>query len=286
MPNPAGPFHLTDPVLLNWVLTDTSNNPVDASVLPTVTVTRPDGTTDTPAVTHVGVGTGQYQATHLTTQPGHHFVAWAATGTHPGAMTDSFDVWPAQDRTILSFADVKNTVNLTAGVTQFDDELRWYNESITDFIEYYCGPVIPQTIVERQEVGGLTVALFQPPILNLVNWAGTTSPMKPVKVYGVAYDASVLSVDPKTGIVEHTGGLPFFYGPYDFQYQAGRLVIPMGISMAARIILKHLFAIQRGGGAGSFGAGEEETNFEGFGFAVPNRALEILEPYRSPGVAV
>lgn len=284
MPNPAGPFHLTDPVLLNWTLTDTGNNPVDASVLPTVTVTMPDGTTATPAVSHVG--TGQYQATHLTNQTGHHFVAWAATGTHPGALTDSFDVWPAQDRTILSFADCKATVNIPANVGQFDDELRQYNESITDFLEYYCGPVIPQTFVERQEVGGLTVALFRPPVLNLVNFAGTTSPMKAVKVYGVTYDASVLTVDPFTGIVEHTGGLPFFYGPYDFQYQAGRLVIPMGISMAARIILKHIWAIQRGGGAGAFGAGEEENALEGFGFMVPNRALEMLEPYRSPGVAV
>lgn len=285
MPNPAGPFHLTDPVLLTFNLTDTGNTPVAASVTPVVTVTLPDGTTATPGpVTTPVVGT--YQATYNTTQVGHHTTSWVATGTHPGAGSDSFDVWPVADATILSFADCKAALNIPLTTTQFDDEIRQYNESITAWIEYYCGPVIVATYVDRQPAGGMAMALWRPPIINLLNWPGTSSPMKPVKVYGVAYDLSVLSVDPFSGIVEHTGGLPFFYGPYDVQYQAGRPIIPMGISMAARIILKHLWAIQRGGAAGSFGAGEEETSMEGFGFAVPNRALEILEPHRSPGVAV
>jgi hypothetical protein len=285
MPSPAGPFDLNDPVLLVFPLTDIQNNPVNTTGTPVCTVTQPDGTTAAPGgVTNPQVGI--YEVVYQPTQVGHHQVAWVASGTNPGGYTDSFDVWPTGDRSILSFADAKQTVNIPASVGQFDTELRQYNEAITDFVEYYCGPVIQRTVVEELPGYGMTIALSQTPCLALVNWAGTTSPMKPVMVYGVAYDISVLHLDPVLGIIRHTGGLPFFYGPYQIQYSAGRPIIPMAISMACRIIMKHLWAINRGGGAGSFGAGEEETNFEGFGFAVPNRALEMLEPHRSPGVAV
>jgi hypothetical protein len=278
MPSPAGPFDLNDPVLLSFPLTDVQDNPVNSTPTPVCTVTQPDGTTATPTgVTNPSVGT--YQVVFQPTQVGHHQVAWVASGANPGGYTDSFDVWPTGDRSILSFNDAKQTIQIPFSTTNFDTEIRQYNESITDFIEYYCGPVIQQTVTERLRVGGLTVALSKPPVLSLVS-------MTAVLVYGVTYPLSQLTVDGATGIVRHTSGLPFYYGPYDWTYTAGRPIIPMGISQAARIIFKHVWSMQRGGGAGAFGAGEEETNFEGFGFAVPNRALELLEPYRSPGVAV
>ena len=99
VPVPPAPF----------VLTDTTGNPQDATGAVVVTITLPDGTTATPAVTHAGLGT--YQATYTTTQPGHHIVSWSAAGTTPGAYTDTFEVQPSTDQTIVSLAEAKEILH-------------------------------------------------------------------------------------------------------------------------------------------------------------------------------
>jgi hypothetical protein len=97
------------------------------------------------------------------------------------------------------------------------------------------------------------------------------------------YDIAQLLVDGPRGIVRHLAGLPFLYSgdPYSqFQvsYWAGRKVIGWGIYEAHKIALKHLYAVERGGvaSAASFGESEAATVDTGFGFAVPNRAAELL----------
>ena len=77
----------------------------------------------------------------------------------------------------------------------------------------------------------------------------------------------------------HTSGLPFFYCAYIWQYQAGRPVISGAIYEASKIILKHLYMVETtgtGSGGGGTGSGDEESTDTPFGFAIPNRALELL----------
>jgi hypothetical protein len=105
------------------------------------------------------------------------------------------------------------------------------------------------------------------------------SPMFPVMVYGVTYPLTQLHCNGRKAEVRQTSGLPFYYGPYLWQYSAGRPIIPSCISYAARVALKHLFGVERGGAGGSASmAADEETTETPFGFAVPNRAIEMLAP--------
>jgi hypothetical protein len=54
-------------------------------------------------------------------------------------------------------------------------------------------------------------------------------------------------------------------------------VISFAIYEATKIILEHLYQVYRGGvGAADIASGESVTVLPGFGFAIPNRAIELL----------
>lgn len=286
------PWYVGTQVPLTWTSTDTSGAPHEAATA-TVTVVAPDGTTSTPAVTHLG--SGAYTATYTTAQAGHHVVSWAAAGTggFADAFGDTFEVQALPDPTIVSLAEAKEILHLTT-TTEFDSIIQGYNAAATGWIEYVCGPVVQQTITEELPVHGMETVLTKPPVLALVPWAAVPadlaalgivlpdppSPMIRTQVYGIEYPASQLHVDNARGIVTQTSRLPFFYGAYRWQYTAGRPVIPGGIYEAAKIVLEHLFMVERGGAAAGLTAGEsEDATMTGYGFAVPNRAVSLLMPY-------
>ena len=288
------PWYVGVQVPLAYTLTDVNGNAVDASGgtgTVVATVTLPDNSTATPAVTRTG--NGAYLASYTTTQPGHHVISWAVPGTTPGAFTDTFEVQPGSDATIVSLAEAKEILKLTT-TAQYDPVIQGYNGAITNWIEYVIGPVIQQTIVEVLPADGVMQALSKPPVIALVPWTTTPSflagsgipvpsppsPMYPMRIYGITYPAVQLSLDPARGIVSHQSQLPFIFGTYAWQYTAGRPVIPWNVYEAAKIALRHMYAVERGGqgGGGAAGYGESEAAAvsTGFGFSIPNRAVELL----------
>lgn len=298
----ATPWYTGVQVPLAFTLTDSTGTAQDASGgtgTVVATVTLPDGTTSAPTVTHGGsAGSGQYSAVYTTTQAGHHIVSWAVPGTVPGSYTDTFEVQAATDKTIVSLAEAKEILKLQA-TAQFDLVIQGYNAAITDWVEFTIGPCVRQTVIEVLPADGTVIALSKPPVIALVNWvtpppgAGTgtsvpspPSPMYPMRTYGITYPGTDLSTDLARGLVRHQSLLPFIFGDYAWQYTAGRPVIPNGIYEACKIVLKHLYAVERGGQAGgtqaSYGESEAASTVTGFGFAVPNRAIELLTPFRGP----
>jgi hypothetical protein len=284
-------------VPLTFPLTDTTGTPrnaVSGLGVVSVTVTQPDGTLGSVG-TVSNPSTGTYAATFTSVQAGHHIFAWTCTdATYPGAFSDSFEVQAAQDATIVSLAEAKGILHQTASTVN-DAKIQGYNASATNWIEYVCGPVIQQTIVEKLPSRGIMQALSKPPVISLLPWATfppgmsglgialpvPASPMFPCMVFGIPYPTGQLYADPATGIVTHTSGLPFIYGSYMWQYKAGRLVIPPGIYEAAKIVLKHLWMVEAAGTGTGTGTGDEQTVQTPFGFAVPNRAAELLLPYKA-----
>lgn len=274
--------------VLTWTTLDTAGAAANAAATPVLTVTLPDTTTATPTVTSTGTGT--YQALYATSQAGRHTYRWTAlTGTPGpgvgyGSYVDSLDVWPGVDDSLISLADAKVMLNIAANVTTFDAKIRSYIKAITAFIERFCGPVIPQQVTERQRAGGMFIALEKPPVYQPAGQQYPIIAMTPVLTYGLVYDLSLLTVDKARGIVRHSAGLPFIYGPYDFTYTAGRIPVPDEILLSSETILKHQWAQERGGrAAGGAAASAVDDVTVMWGFAVPQRALEMLEPQRAPG---
>ena len=297
------PYFLGQPVPLTFPLTDAWGQLVNAAVTPpVVTVTLPDGTTAAPSVSNPG--TGIYSATYKTTQAGHHLVAWTcADSAYPGGLEDDFDVRPLGSTDVLQFADALATLSLPAGLAESNpgmaSEVREFSSAITSWLEWYCGPIVQQTVTEELKAGGLVIQLSKVPVLDLVAWTAVPAqlqgypgfvlananggPMFPVEVFGVAYPLDQLYVSQSQGWVRHTSALPFYFGPFLWQYAAGYTSIPYGITYAARVLLRHLWGLERGGSGGAgLGASDEEMTPGPMGFMVPNRLIEALAPFGEP----
>jgi hypothetical protein len=278
-------YELGEVAQLSFTAYDTAGAPANAAAT-TLTINRPDGTVDGP---YTVTGTaGAYSYSYLTQVAGLHSYRWLATGTPGpgvgvGAETDVFDVRAAGAANIFSLADAKDMLHEPAGVTTYDAKIKSYIRSVTGFLEKYCGPITVQQVTERQRAGGMFIALNKPPVYQPATQPYAIISMAPVLTYGLVYDLSLLTVEKKTGIVRHSAGLPFIYGPYDVTYTAGRPVIPEECLLGGEMILKHLWAVERGGsGMGGAGAAADDVSVM-WGFSIPNRALEILESQRTFG---
>lgn len=284
-------YDLGGVAVLSWTATDTNDIPANGAAC-TITITLPDGTTDGP---HIVAGTaGVYTYAFQTTRSGRHTYVFTATGTPGpgvgvGAYHDVFDVYLASPTTLMSLADTKELLRIGAADTQFDADLRFFLEGVTAVVDGYCGPMVPRQVTERHRTQGeRTLMLMNPPVYQPAGQPYALLSVTPVYTWGVPYsDLSQLSVDARTGEVTHIIGLPWFYGEYDIAYWAGRAYIRPNVMLGAQVILKHWWAMERNNGRlTGFGQSAADDVSVLFGFAIPNRALEMLQPDAAPaGIA-
>lgn len=235
----------------------------------TLTVTLPDATTTSPAVT--AAGSGVYTATGPATQAGRYTLVWAATGTNSDQITDTYDVRPAASTAILSLADGKAALNSTKAIN--DRELRDYIDAVTDLIEGEIGAVLPRAVSETVEIWR---DFFVPrqPIISLTS-------LTPVRTGGMTLnvaDYQVLS----TGKVIRKDGAWVSVSPwnqYVAVYQAGRASVNPRIFEAARVLLQHLWANQRPN-TGNPRSGDDYTP----DFTMPNSVREALASLNTTGI--
>ncbi|MDV7220612.1 head-tail connector protein [Streptomyces prunicolor] len=164
-----------------------------------------------------------------------------------------------------------------------DTELQVYVDALTAAIERHVGPVETREFAETIEGRSAAMCLSHIPAVALVSVA-------PAVETGDDLDLSALVLDGATGIVRYRGG-SFAGTLWRVTYTAGRGEVPATINLAARILLQHLWRTQYGASRGlsSVGGGDDYSVTEavpGWGYAIPNRVLQLLEPYKvPPGVA-
>lgn len=254
---------------------DASGTLVDP-VSATLTLTLPDGSTLTPAVPLPSTTPGKLRVDYVTAQVGRH--AWRMVTSAPTtAYSDVFDVRPAVPVGIVSLADTRAQLNFDATETADDDELRGYIGAATGAVEKALGRVV----VRRSFTDRFTVArsatellLRNVPVLSLTSVVSADG--------ATTWDTNSLQPDVETGLVVVAAG-PAFTGALDVTYQAGEVVIPENYRLATLIIVQHLWETQRGTMGVQLG-GDNEPYMPGRGFAIPRRALELLDP-PLPGVA-
>lgn len=277
------PFDLGAVVPLGTTVKDSTGTLANAGSM-AVTLTLPDGTTT--SVSPVAPSsTGVYAYDYPTVQAGRHVVRWVASGVNAGAYTDAFDVREATPPLILSLSDAKAHLNISS--TTHDDELRSWVETVTAVVEHFVGACVRRTVVEDHDYlpayGASAIVLRKTPVISLTSVVAILDG-------GTSYSVADLDLDGATGVVRRKDG-GRLYGPLRFTDVVGRTVIPANFTAAGRIILQHLWRTQYGASRGvpSIGGGEDFAVTEpipGLGYAVPNRALQLLEPHRlPPGVA-
>jgi hypothetical protein len=264
------PFDLGDTARLTATCKDAGGTATNA-VGATLTIGLPDGTTATPAITNPPATTGQYSYDYVTTQAGRHSIRWVFTGP-ACAYTDVLDVREAAPPLLFSLAAAKAKLDIPATSTGDDEELREFIEATTQCVEYFVGPVARRTVQQIVRGGGYSVVLHTHPVLAVASVVGIQSWQLPIEV-------SALDIDPDTGIVRRSDILPFWPGEYRITYTAGRAAVPANVSLAAKLILQHLWRTNFGAARGPSSSDDYNVTEQvpGFGYAIPNRALQLLQ---------
>jgi len=177
---------------------------------------------------------------------------------------------------ILSLSEAKQSLNID--VPDFDDELADYIAAAQECVDFLCGPSEATTVTETIRNNGQQLLLRTAPVLSLTSVTG--------QQYG-AYVVGNLFLRKEAGIVGVSYGKPLLYNDwYTVVYSAGRASTPASIKQGVKIILAHQWRTRRGGNLRPNLAGADDVSqVPGLGYAIPNRALQILDPYlRGPGI--
>ena len=270
-------FDLGDTVPLTFSVVDADGAPTNADTV-TLTITLPDDTTTSPTVENPPTTVGLYLCDYEPAQSGRYLVRWTATDPDV-AYTDQVDVRSAAPPLIVSLADAKRHIGKDPADTVDDDELREHIEATTGLVEDIRGEaVVRRTVVEDIDVGRPTaaVALATSPVISLTSVASVDG--------STTWNVADLHVAGH-GIVIAQSGQALF-GLVRFTYVAGYTVIPANFVLAAKIIIQHVWETQqrpslspRGtftGPRGTVSIESETMTTIGLGYAVPNRALQLL----------
>jgi hypothetical protein len=248
-------------VLDEFRVTNPSGVLTDATV--TVTVTKPDATTTTPTPTHPG--TGLYDATVTVDQAGLWTWLWTASGTVVAKQPGQFTA-VAPRVLVADFDELRAFLNRTDHVD--DDELRTFLHSATDVVEYFLGgPVTVQSFTEQQPAPWDSV--IRPRKKPLVSVTSITP------YQGSAVASSAYWADTALNAVRFRTGWAYgFFGEITIVYTAGQARLSESAKLAGLITAQHLWQTQNG--AAGLPLATDTTFVPGLGFAIPNRAKELL----------
>jgi hypothetical protein len=246
-----------------------------------LTVKKPDGTTQD-YTSPTNDGTGLYHQdvpkTDLTTI-GHYSYWWTATTPDGVSPTSTLEIYDPGEVTILALQDAKDMLNKSQLVFTDDNEVLRMIATIQASLEKAIGgPVITRTITnERLRVGNgyRTLTVRYRPLVSVTSITDVAG--------GASISLTDIDVDYATGVIRRKLQLPFWsWGPfYLVTYTAGLgTAVPPAITTAALLILANLWQSQTGGAVAVPGVGGDETvTLPGWGYAIPQRAAQLLSPY-------
>jgi hypothetical protein len=260
-----------------------------------LTVTAPDGTTTTPAVTATGTLGSIYTATVPATLAGTYLLVWTATGTVVDAVADQFSVIVA-GLDLANLHDVKTELRLSQVDTTYDEQLRTWLKAATAVVENITGPILPAHRVDVMDGGNDFFVLpfrWVQSIQDLHETRGVTNYVLTEQPLGSATNAWGYTWDRNTGmVVRRTStsapmNFPDGTNVVSVSYTLGMLTIPEDIQMAAKKLVKHWFGKSDQPFRAAFTAQPaEDMGMTNVGnYMVPNELIEILEPWRRrPGI--
>lgn len=181
--------------------------------------------------------------------------------------------------TVLSLADAKIHLNISPSITTYDTELQGFIDATEAIIQRRLGgPPVAMSVSETVTPTdwGRALPLTYQPFVSLTSITANGVPMVISDVYATP-----------GRVLRRRFGLPFvpwWLPPYVVTYIAGQTIAHPAVTLAAKVMVAHLWETQRGrsGGRGASPNSEypsPNSTVPGYGFAVPNRAMELLDPY-------
>ena len=227
----------------------------------TLTVQRPDGQA---LVVAPPVRDGaDLVATFTPTVPGRY--TYRCIDSNGRGWRDIFHVEPPTSLALCSLDGAKQHLNMDLRQHVDDEELLGHIEAATEVIERHRGEVVAARTFTASVEAGRT--LPHAPVVRVLS-ATRTGPVETV-------DVTSWGPDTRTGLLT----LPRWAGRgLVVTYIAGYEVVPPAFVRAAEIIAAHLWETQRMsalGGATTMGEDQYLTP-SGLGYAIPNRAVQLL----------
>ena len=261
---------------------------LNASGVPTapatnvLTVTLPDQTTATPAITTDSAG--EYHVDYPITQEGLYKFAWVTTG--PITSKTDYENGTAF-RSVIGLQEARDYLKLDDDSQ--DEMLRQIMGAATELAESVVGTCVIRTFTNEQIPGYTRSVIRLPhgPLPNNLSVASITS----VWASGPVWLTAALSVYPNTGTCEPLNMQGFWLGPWLATYTAGRTVIPQRVVLAVKEIIWDLWAPVRGLQSDQQEPGLEETSQFDYqlgmlpNYTMPVHARALLEAEASPGFA-
>jgi hypothetical protein len=264
------PYDIADSVPLAWDVRDAAGALANATTA-TLTITLPDGTTTSPSVTNPPTVTGQYRVTYVPTLEGRY--EWRAVTTSPNtAYQDVFVVRAAVSPALMSLADAKAQLKITS--TTSDDKLREYLEAATEIVESYVGPVVSRTHTARVRGYRCEIPLPHTQVTAVTAITDIRTGTTPVTL-------SDLTVNTAAGVISYKSGYIFPYAEMDITYTVGQSTVKANWSLAAKIIIQHLWETQLGN-LPSIQGDNPGYVVTGAGHTVPFQAIALLRTDQVP----
>lgn len=167
----------------------------------------------------------------------------------------------------ISVDEVKRHANISSSA--FDEELELMRDAAQDAVEGLIGPVLWRTVTQRIDAASSTLVLNTLPVVSVTSLTLAGSPATFTLVDGgMLEDVQVRGTTVAT-------------------YVAGRTQVPGAVRMAALIIAGHLWETQKANNATPGMQDDfDAPTTTGLGYAIPNRAADLLAPYLLlPGIA-
>lgn len=244
-----------------------------------LTITLPDGTTVTPAVSHDS--TGNYHVDYQLTQEGLYRFYWTTTGP----ITSKTEYVNAEVfRSVIGMAEAKTFINFDSGSDE--DILRQIMGAATELAESIVGSCVQRQLTNIRIPGNSKVAI-RLPRAPLPSETAVTS-ISSIYSGGPSWtnvDGDFI-VSPESGVVQLQGFIPFWMGPWKATYTVGRVVIPASIQLAVKEIIYDIWSTQRPYGANEMEPGPEATaRFEQMvaSYQIPSHAMTLLSKFEMPG---
>lgn len=261
-------YDIGDKVTLSTVVRNDAGTPVNTPTV-TIAVTKGDRATlvsPAPTVTNTGSG-GVYTAPVTVDMAGLWSYVWTASGTVVATDPGQFTVDPARVY-VASIEEFKAHLNRTDVAD--DAELRTHLAAATEWVESAIGGPISITSYTETHYASEMIVPRRTPLVAVTS----------ITPYlGTALTADAYRVDTDLGVIYLRYGAGY---EHTLVYTAGRTVVPERGKLAGLIVAAHLWETQNGF-AGR--RNSDDLTSTGLGFAVPRRAVELLERLMVGGIA-
>lgn len=177
-----------------------------------------------------------------------------------------------------------------------DVEVAEMVSAASSIIARRIGPVTPTSVVETYDGGGTQIMLRQLPVISVTSvmesWGFTTIyTLTPTVLDGTVTNLGNFgySLDTRVGLLTRRAAgttVPFAGGRQNITvaYTAGYATIPNDLKLAAKLLVQHFYATQRGG-ARRPGMGGDDAQPASHYDDMPSRVEQILDGYDNDGVA-